>query len=227
MGRYSIQANMQQQPVNSSVLSATAQHSNDTNAQLPLVFPSEYTKHVVAFDRDGVLCEYRDLIASADQFVPIPNAMRAVALIRSFGHRVVILFDQPKISRRQLEIPQVEAMNQHMLNLLGTAGCTSIDGIYYSTSDKKNDVYAKPNLGLFTHTEANLPGIKIQGGMYVGDSIEDIVMAHKAGATPVLVMTGNGAKTLAKLELSIYKLIRPSVVVVKDVMELAVRLAAA
>jgi D-glycero-D-manno-heptose 1,7-bisphosphate phosphatase len=222
MARFSVQDNMQ-----STTASPTAQVSQVDLTQGPLIFPSEYLKHTVAFDRDGVLCECRDVIDSVDDFVPIPNAMRAVAIIRSLGHRVAVLFDQPGISRKKLEIQHVEAMNQHMLNLLGAAGCTSIDGIFYSTSDKKRDIYAKPNLGLFRHAESMLQGVRIRGGMYVGDDIDDMVMAHKAGATPVLVLTGNGTKTLARLDLPIYKLVKPKVVVVETLMDLAQRLSRA
>jgi D-glycero-D-manno-heptose 1,7-bisphosphate phosphatase len=190
-----------------------------------LTFPAEYTKHTIALDRDGVLCECRDVIAYPEHFQPIANSMRAVAIMRSLGHRIAILFDQPMIGRKQIDVPQVEAMNQHMLNLLGAAGCTSIDGIFYNTSAKKRDPYSKPNTGLFTHAEGVLPGVKVRGGMYVGDSIEDLIMANKHGATPVLVLTGNGKKTQAELERPIYKLLRPRVRIYQDLMALAVELA--
>jgi hypothetical protein len=42
-----------------------------------------------------------------------------------------------------------------------------------------------------------------------------------------LVLTGNGTKTLAKLDLPIYKLVKPKVVVVETLMDLAQRLSRA
>ena len=61
----------------------------------------------------------------------------------------------------------------------------------------------------------------MRNGAYVGDSIEDLVMADKAGATPVLVLTGNGKATLTKLELPIYKRLKPKVKVYQNLMEFA------
>ena len=151
-------------------------------------------------------------------------AMRAVAIIRSLGHKVCILFDQPLISQKKVTIQEVEIMNQHMLNLLGQAGCTSIDGIYYSTSNKKEDIYAKPKIGLFQHAEATLPGVKFKGGAYVGDSIEDLLMADRAGATPVLILSGNGKRTLEKLKSPIYMMLRPKVKTFETLLDYALSL---
>ena len=128
------------------------------------------------------------------------------------------------ISQKKITIPEVEAINQHMLNLLGQAGCTSIDGIYYSTSNKKEDSYAKPKLGLFQHAEATLPGVKFKGGAYVGDSIEDLLMADRAGAMPVLVLSGNGKRTLEKLKSPAYMMLRPKVKTYETLLDFALSL---
>ena len=189
-----------------------------------LNFPDTFEKFTIGLDRDGVLNEVGGIINSAEKFVPVANAMRAVAIIRSRGHRVCILHDQPLISQKKLKIEEVEALNHHMLNLLGQAGCTSIDGIYYSTSNKKEDVYAKPKTGLITHAENTLSGVKFKGGAYVGDSIEDLVMADRAGATPILVLTGNGKRTLEKLKSPIYMMLKPKVKVYDDLLGYALSL---
>ena len=187
----------------------------------PLTFPSTYDRFVVALDRDGVLIECADVIDSPEKFKPIDESFRAVAIIRSKGHKVVVLFDQPGVVQRKLTIDDVESCNRHMLNLLGQAGCTSIDGIWYNTSSRKEDVYAKPNLGLFKHAESNVPGMQMKGGVYVGDTIDDLLMADKAGATPVLVLTGKGQKTLEMLKKPIYRMLEPKVKVFDNLMRFA------
>ena len=100
----------------------------------------------------------------------------------------------------------------------------SIDGIYYSTSNKKEDSYAKPKLGLFQHAEATLPGVKFKGGAYVGDSIEDLLMADRAGAMPVLVLSGNGKRTLEKLKSPAYMMLRPKVKTYETLLDFALSL---
>lgn len=212
MGRYNIDANIQ---------IATRDHTTLLDPKTPLQFPEQFTKGTIALDRDGVLCECKPVISNTEEFVAIANSMRAVAILRSLGYKIAILYDQPNVSRRLIALEQVEAMNQHMLGLLGQAGCTSIEGIFYCVSSKKRDPYAKPNLGLFTHAESMIAGFKLRGGFYVGDSIEDLVMANKAGATPVLVLTGNGKLTQQKLELPVYKLLKPKVQTFDSVIDFA------
>ena len=44
-----------------------------------------------------------------------------------------------------------------MFEELGKAGCPSIDGLYYSASSKKTDMYAKSNAGMFKRCEKEVP----------------------------------------------------------------------
>lgn len=187
----------------------------------PLNFPATYDRFTIALDRDGVLVECADAITGPDTFKPIDESFRAVAIMRSKGHKIVVLFDQPGVVQKRVTIEQVEDCNRHMLNLLGQAGCTSIDGIWYNTSARKDDTYAKPNLGLFKHAEANSPGVQMKGGVYVGDTIEDLIMAEKAGAVPVLVLTGKGQKTAERLKNPIYRMLAPKVQIFDNLMRFA------
>jgi D-glycero-D-manno-heptose 1,7-bisphosphate phosphatase len=216
MSRFSVEKNMI--PLD--------QISNSVSGLLneQLTFPNTFDKFTIGLDRDGVLNELGGIINSAEKFIPVINSMRAVAIIRSKGHKICILHDQPLISQKKLTIAEVEALNQHMLVLLGQAGCISIDGIYYNTSTKKEDIYAKPKIGLMIHAENTIAGIKFKGGAYVGDSIEDLVMAERAGAIPVLVLTGNGRRTLEKLKSPIYMSLKSKVQIYETLLEYALSL---
>lgn len=210
MGRFKVENSMR-----------TAEPLTVQPAVQNLVFPTTFEKYTIALDRDGVLIECADVVSGPDTFKPIDKAFRAVAIIRSKGHKVVILFDQPGVIQRRVTIDQVEDCNKYMLKLLGDAGCISIDGIWYNTSRRKDDLYAKPNLGLFKHAESNSPGVKMAGGVYVGDTIDDLVMADKAGATPVLVLTGKGQKTAERLKNPIYRLLQSKVKIYDNLMQFA------
>jgi D-glycero-D-manno-heptose 1,7-bisphosphate phosphatase len=95
-----------------------------------------------------------------------------------------------------------------MLDLLGKAGCTSIDAIYYSASSRKDDMYAKPNTGMFKRCEKEYPFIKFSQGYFVGDKISDLKAAMKIGAKPILVRTGYGEQTEKELEKFVYRKIK-------------------
>jgi len=152
----------------------------------------------VGLDRDGTINEDRGYISHPDNFVPIVGSLEAVAQIRAKGYNIVILTNQAGISKGLMTQQDVESVNHRMLELLGQAGCPSIDGIYYSTTNLKDDIFAKPNIGMFRRAEEE-QGVKFKGGAYVGDKISDLKAADKIGATPVLVKTGHGEGTLKEL----------------------------
>jgi len=153
----------------------------------------------IGLDRDGTINEDRGYISHPDGFVPIVGSLEAVAQIRAKGYNIVILTNQAGISKGLLTQQDVESVNHRMLELLGQAGCPSIDGIYYSTTNLKDDMFAKPNIGMFRRAEEE-QGVKFKGGAFVGDKISDLKAAEKIGATPVLVKTGHGADTLKELD---------------------------
>jgi D-glycero-D-manno-heptose 1,7-bisphosphate phosphatase len=153
----------------------------------------------IGLDRDGTINQ--DLgtyVIRPDQFVPIPGSLEAVALMRRKGYNITILTNQAGISKGLMTQEDVDAVHQYMLELLGKAGCSSIDGIYYSTSNLKEDIYAKPNVGMFKRAEKEQK-LKFKGGAYVGDKISDLKAADKIHALPVLVRTGHGVETIEKL----------------------------
>jgi D-glycero-D-manno-heptose 1,7-bisphosphate phosphatase len=92
-----------------------------------------------------------------------------------------------------------------MFELLGQAGCMSIDALYYSASSRKDDPFAKPNTGMFKRCEAENKHIKFKGGYYVGDKIKDLKAAVNVGAKPVLVRTGYGRETEVELNKYAYR----------------------
>ena len=115
---------------------------------------------------------------------------------------------------------QVAVVHDYMLNLLGQAGCESIDGIYYSHTSQKNDIFAKPNVGMFKKAESEC-NIKFKGGFYVGDKLTDLKAAEKIGATPILVRTGYGEETEKKLKRFTYKTLARKTMVFNNLWEFA------
>ena len=156
-------------------------------------------KITVGLDRDGTINQDVGYIRDPNNFVPINKSLEAVAMLRAKGYNIVILTNQAGIMKGVLTQEDVESVNARMLELLGKAGCSSIDGIYYSTTNLKEDIYAKPNVGMFKRAEKEL-GVKFKGGAFVGDKISDLKAADKIGAIPVLVKTGHGEDTLKELE---------------------------
>ncbi len=156
-------------------------------------------KKTIGLDRDGTINrDTGSYVTKPTEFDPIVGSLEAVAMIRDKDYNIVIITNQAGIMKNIMTPDDVEQVHLHMLELLGQAGCKSIDGIYYSTTNLKEDKYAKPNVGMFKKAEKDL-SIRFKGGYYVGDKISDLKAAERIGAVPVLVKTGHGLETIEKL----------------------------
>ena len=201
----------------------TNQYTQPTPQQDPMQAPDYIApKCVIGLDRDGVINVDRgEYTYSINDFVPITNSLEAVARLRRLGHKIAIITNQGGIEKGLFTEHDVEVLHQHMLNLLGDAGCPSIDAVYYSVSSRKNDEWAKPNTGMFKRCEKELPHIKFSKGFYVGDKISDLKAAYKIGAKPVLVRTGYGTKTEIELKKFAYQKIRKKTIIFDDLSSFA------
>lgn len=157
------------------------------------------TPPVIGLDRDGTINkDIGTYVTSPDQFEPIEGSLEAVKMIRDKGYDVVILTNQAGIYKGICDAVDVDIVHNYMLQLLGNIGCKSINGLYYSTTNLKDDIYAKPNIGMFKRASQEV-GVNWKNGLYVGDKMTDLKAAIKAKAKPVLVKTGYGEETLSKL----------------------------
>ena len=100
---------------------------------------------VIGLDRDGTINEdIGTYVTKPEQFTPIPGSLEAVKMIRDKGYDVVILTTQAGIVKGICDAVDVDVVPNYMLQLLGNVGCKSINGLYYSTTNFKDDIYAKP-----------------------------------------------------------------------------------
>lgn len=183
---------------------------------------------VIGLDRDGTINEdigltHPDLppyCIKPDQFVPIKGSLEAIKMLRDKDFDVVILTNQSGIQRGIMTPVDVDIVNNHMLKLLGDAGCKSINGLYYSTTPFKEDPYRKPNTGMFKRAEAEI-GVDFSDGYYVGDKISDLKAAEKAKAKPILVKTGHGMDTLKKLDSFANRDLKKKTTVFENLLEFA------
>ena len=83
---------------------------------------------VIGLDRDGTLNKLpEDYVKNANEWIPIPGSLEAIAKLRNSGYSIVILSNQGGIEKGIMTIDDVEAVHKKMFSLLGQAGCASID----------------------------------------------------------------------------------------------------
>ena len=191
MGRYKSKQPPSQVPQGMSDGTPSTGYSQYT----PEDWPKEFPKEVIGIDRDGVINEWKNVIKRHEDVRWITGSLEAIRTLRLKGYKVMMFSDQPNISRGLQKPDDVDKiMNNFYMPQFGMNGIFSIEGFLYNTSDDPRDMFAKPNTGMFQRMK-QIYKLDMKGGYYVGDTLEDIKMAHNGGAKPVLVRTGFGAKT--------------------------------
>lgn len=150
----------------------------------------------VLLDRDGVINEDSDgYIKSPDEWIPIPGSLEAMALLARNGYRVAILTNQSGLARGLFDLVMLEQIHGKMQTLLTQVG-GHIDDIFVCPHGPEDGCHCrKPKPGLFEQFSRKY-GVDLNQVPAIGDSLRDLQAADAAGATPILVETGKGAKTL-------------------------------
>lgn len=154
---------------------------------------------IVILDRDGVINEDSDeYIKSADEWIPVPGSLEAIAQLNRAGWRVVVATNQSGVARGLFDIETLMHIHDKMHRLVEEAG-GAIEAIFFCAHGPDNGCNCrKPRPGLLQEIAARLR-IDLQDVPVVGDSLRDIEAAQAVGARPILVRTGKGVRTLAKL----------------------------
>jgi D-glycero-D-manno-heptose 1,7-bisphosphate phosphatase len=161
-------------------------------------WPEVFNTGVVAIERTGVIL--RDgQIKTPDDVVPVEGSLEAIKLLRLKGYKVSIFFNEPLISEGILTADDVDRTNVRMMEIFGEYGIQSIDGVLYSTTNMKQDIYSMPNTGMMKKAEKE-QRIKFKGGYFVGNKIRNLKAGNSLGCVPVLVKTGIYQETLEKLD---------------------------
>lgn len=153
----------------------------------------------IVLDRDGVInFDSDDYIKNADEWKPIPGSIEAIAKLSKAGYSIAIATNQSGISRGLFDLDDLEAMHEKLTSLVEDEG-GRISGIFYCPHLPDDDCHCrKPKTGLLDEIEIQF-GTKLDGAPFIGDSEKDLQAATTKGCTPILVKTGKGTATLAKV----------------------------
>ncbi len=148
---------------------------------------------LVILDRDGTINEDRDdFVKSADEWVPIPGALEAIARLNHAGWHTVIATNQSGLARGLFDMAGLNAIHARMNVELAALG-GRIDAIFFCPHGPDDGCDCrKPRPGLFTRIGERY-GIELSKVPAVGDSVRDLQAGAAAGALPHLVRTGKGA----------------------------------
>ena len=152
---------------------------------------------LVILDRDGVINQDSDqFIKNTTEWKAIPGSLEAIARLNHAGYRVVVASNQSGIGRGLLDMGALNAINDKTYRALAQVG-GRIDALFYCphAADANCDC-RKPKPGMFLDIAQRF-NVDLAGVPSVGDSLRDLQAAATAGAQPMLVLTGKGARTEA------------------------------
>lgn len=153
---------------------------------------------MVILDRDGVINEDSDeYIKSAEEWIPIPGSLEAIARLNHAGISVAVASNQSGIGRGLFtaeDLNQIHAKFRHALARFGG----HVDGIFFCphTPEARCEC-RKPAPGLLRSISLRF-AVPLAGVPFIGDSKRDVEAAFAARAQPILVRTGKGLRTRKK-----------------------------
>jgi D-glycero-D-manno-heptose 1,7-bisphosphate phosphatase len=160
---------------------------------------SESGAGLVVLDRDGVINrESAEFIKSADEWLPLPGSLEAIAALSRAGFSVVVATNQSGVGRGLISPTALEEIHSRMVHAVEQAG-GKLAGIFFCPHrPEENCSCRKPKPGLLQQIEARF-GCSLKGRPVIGDSERDLQAAEAMAARAILVRTGNGIETERKI----------------------------
>lgn len=163
----------------------------------------------VFLDRDGTINREVDYLRRVEDLEILPGAAEGVRLLNRAGFKVVVVTNQSGIARGLLDPGRLMQIHQEIQRRLSEKGA-AIDAWYYCPHHPeagpggKRGPYTKvcrcrkPAPGMIEQAARDLD-LDLSSSFMVGDSLRDLETAWASGVRAVLVRTGYGSDTLARL----------------------------
>lgn len=156
---------------------------------------------LVILDRDGVVNYDSDVyIRSAEQWIPIPGALEAIAFLSRAGFDIVIATNQAGVAKGCFSRGELDRIHEKMLAAVASAGGRLHRVITCTHHPDEKCSCRKPQPGMLLDA-CNEFHVDPADVCFVGDSLRDMQAAVAAGCQPVLVLSGNGEATRTSAQL--------------------------
>jgi D-glycero-D-manno-heptose 1,7-bisphosphate phosphatase len=153
-------------------------------------------RRAVFLDKDGTLV--RDVPFNVDpaRIELVPDALAACAMLARGGWPLFIVSNQPGVARGYFEERALAAAFEHLVRRLADGG-VALSGAYWCPHDDGDGCGCrKPAPGLFRRA-AREHRLDLARSWMIGDILDDVEAAHRAGCRAVLV--DNGGETVWNL----------------------------
>jgi len=155
---------------------------------------------LIILDRDGVINQDSDnFIKTPDEFIPLAGSLEAITRLNKAGYTVAVATNQSGIARGYYTVDALQQMHNKLNRLLAELG-GHVDYIAFCPHGPDDNCDCrKPRPGMYFDIADHFNG-SLKDTSVIGDSLRDLQAAQAVGATPYLVKTGKGERTIAKGE---------------------------
>ena len=161
-------------------------------------------KAVVFLDRDGTINVNLPFpnVNTPDKLVLLEGAGPAIKAINDLGLRVMVVTNQAGINNPENPLSWETFFDiSKTLDAMIEKSGARIDATYCCPHEREENCSCrKPGTGLFEKGLAETGGMDLRESFIVGDRTDDILAGKKLGMTTILVLTGHGEDTRARLE---------------------------
>ncbi len=170
-------------------------HKSEAAERLPV--------RAVFLDRDGTVIEDRSYLGDPEGVTLLPGAAEGLAHLVERGLRLFIVTNQSGIGRGYFTLDDYLACRAQLNKILAAAGAPLSDEAFCPHDPDAGCPCRKPALGMWRELRGR-HGLAPEECMIVGDKAGDLEFGYAAGfALSALVLTGEGLKTAARLDLAL------------------------
>ena len=154
-------------------------------------------KKIIILDRDGVInFDSPDYIKSPDEWHPIPGSLDAIATLNRAGFQVIIATNQSGVARGYYNLLMLDEIHEKLMAELAAVGGYIEEIFFCPHHPDEHCACRKPKTGLFQQIQKKYE-VDLRDVFFIGDSFSDVEASRAVGCKFIMVLTGNGAKTLA------------------------------
>lgn len=148
---------------------------------------------LIILGRDGILNEYReDHVKSPSEWVPVPDALEALAWLNHAGWHAVVATNQAGIGRGMIDMASVNAIHAQMMKMAQVRGAR-IDAVFFCPHTPQDHCDCRKPLPGMLLDIGRRYAVDLAQVPVVCDTLRDLQAARAAGGEPHLVMSGRAA----------------------------------
>ncbi len=147
------------------------------------------THRAVFMDRDGTVNREVGHVDRLEKFELLSGTAEAIQRLNARGFKAVVVTNQSGVARGYFTEDFIQGLHRQLEAHLARHGAR-LDGIYYCPHSPEADCGCrKPVPGMLLKAAAELD-IDLGRSYVVGDKQVDVELAHRVGASGILVLTG-------------------------------------